>query len=403
MPYGIAAPGNDDCAMIVGNPQENIAMRAPRIRIRRRERYGFVPGTPPGTVIISPVAHKPVMHVMAYNEKEFTESPITDIEEIRRYLSHWAVTWVNVDGLGDAQTIQRLGDMFGLHRLALEDVVEIQHRPKVDTYGDHLFFVTRMIEEGFPVRTEQFSIFVGKRFVLTFQERPGGCLDPVRKRIRESLGRIRNSGADYLAYSLIDAVVDAYYPFLDSFAERVEAIEEEVLSQPTPVTVSAIHKAKRDLMIVRRVISPTRETINSVLRDGGQPITEATRIYLRDCYDHTVHVLEMVELYREILAGLLDVYLSSVSNRMNEIMKVLTIIATIFIPLSFIAGVYGMNFDTGASPFNMPELRWKFGYLAFLLLVAGVAAFELSYFWRKGWLGERKHKTEDEANDNDQK
>lgn len=349
-------------------------------------RHAAHVGTPPGTLHVQPDRKPPNMQVFAFDENEYTEGAIREFDDIHAYLERWAVTWVNVDGLGEASLLQRFGELFDLHRLALEDVLSHHQRPKVEQYESNLFMVIRMLDEGPPLSTEQLSIFVGDRFVLTFQEHPGDCLDEVRDRIRTGRGKIRTMGSDYLAYCLLDAVVDAYYPHLDEFSERMEALENEVLERPSPAGVVKIHALRRDLLTVRRALSPLREAVNMLLRDGMRSFSEQTLVYLRDCYDHTVQVLEMVEMYREITAGLLDVYLSSVSNRMNEIMKVLTIIATVFIPLSFLAGIYGMNFNTQASPWNMPELGWYWGYPAFIVLAVAVAAFELMLFWRKGWL-----------------
>jgi len=270
---------------------------------------------------------------------------------------------------------------------SLEDVVNLGQRPKVEEYDSHLFVVARMIEDDRSTRTEQLSIFLGERVVLTFQEHPGDCLDCVRKRIREGRGRIRTMGADYLMYCLLDAVVDAYFPHLDEINDRLEALEDEVMASPGSRTVAAIHQAKRDLVAIRHATAPLREAINTLLREADPRITENTRLYLRDCYDHVIRVAEAVDTHREVAGGLLDVYLSSVSNRMNDVMKVLTVIATMFIPLTFLAGIYGMNFDPEASPWNMPELRWYWGYPAFIVITVLIAILELAFFWYKGWLG----------------
>lgn len=367
----------------------------------RHERHATWVGIPPGTLTLNPESPKPIIQVIAFGPQESTERGIADVDAIPAFLKRWPVTWVNVDGLGDTETIRRLGEMFNLHPLALEDVLDVYHRPKIEQYEDHLYMVVRMLEPEMPIQTEQLSIFVGKGFVITFQEHPGDCLDVVRKRIREGRGRIRTQGADYLAYSLVDAVVDGYYPFLDELGDRVDALETIVLEKPTSDVVSTIHEFKRDLLTVRRVMSSQREAVNTLLRDTGGPISNTTRIYYRDCYDHTIHVLETVETYREVVGGLLDIYLSSVSNRTNEVMKVLTMIATIFIPLSFVAGVYGMNFDTQVSRWNMPELRWAYGYPAFLLLVIAIVVVQISFFLRRGWLGrgdgKRKRPTNNKA------
>lgn len=352
----------------------------------RRRRFE-APGLPPGSLISDPDAAKPAIQVIAYGPTQYMRSDIKHLPEIMSFIGQWPVVWVNIDGLGDVDIIRRIGEMFELHGLALEDVLSFHQRPKIEEYGEHLFVVLRMLEVGPIVKTEQLSLFVGKNFVITFQERPGDCLDPLRRRIRDGLGRIREMGADYLVYSLVDAVIDAYFPRLEDLSDEVEALEVQVLERPTTKTVSDIHRIKRDMLAIRRAISPLRDLVSNLRRDGAGTMTDTTRVYLRDCYDHVVHILELVETHREILGGLLDIYLTSVSNRTNQIMKVLTIMATMFIPLTFLVGVYGMNFDTSVSPWNMPELEWYWGYPAFILLALLVAGVELLIFWRKGWLG----------------
>ncbi len=352
-----------------------------------KKRRRQAPGAPPGTLTADPEARQPRIDVITYGPKDVEEEQVQDIGSIRRFLQQRPVVWVNVDGFGDVDTVAELGRAFGLHRLALEDVVHSCQRAKVEEYEDNLFIVARMMEPGLPVRTEQLSIFLGDGFVLTFQEHAGDCLGAVRERIRDGRGRIRQMGADYLAYCLLDAVVDFYFPSMDAFSDEVERLEAQVLSEPTPETVASIHAAKRDLLTIRRAVAPLRETVNSLIRDGHDVISETTRVYLRDCSDHLFQIVEMVETYRELLGGLLDVYLSSVSNRMNDVMKVLTVIATMFIPLTFLAGIYGMNFNSDVSPWNMPELRWYWGYPAFLLVMIAIAGIEVFFFWRKGWIG----------------
>ncbi len=344
-------------------------------------------GMPPGTLIADPTHSKPVIQVFGYDATAFVEEHVRSANAVARLKEQWPVVWVNVDGLGDAQAIQELGSVFGLHKLALEDVLDTAHRPKAELYDSHTFMVTRMVEGTLPLRTEQLCIFFGDGFVVTLQERPGDCLDPVRMRIREKRGVVREMGADYLAYTLLDAVIDAYFPHLDALSDYVEAIEEEVVTRPTPQTVSKIHAAKRNLMEMRRILSPQREAINTLILESRTALTETTRLHLRDCHDHTMQLLDLVDTHREVVSGLLDIYLTSVSNRMNEVMKILTIIATLFIPLTFVAGVYGMNFDPDASLWNMPELRMRWGYPAAMLGMALVAGIELFIFWRKGWLG----------------
>ena len=349
------------------------------------------PGAPPGTLIVDPEAPHPVIRVLAYGPEEYTERAVEDPQRVRDFLNTRPVTWVDVEGLGDAKTIRTLGEIFGLHRLALEDVINVHQRPKIEQYGDHHFIVARMVKLGEKLETEQLSLFLGQHFVLTFEEGyPGACLDPVRDRIRKGQGRIRQAQPDYLAYALLDAVIDSYFPILEEYGERLETLEDEIITQPHLDTIARIHEIKRDMLTLRRVIWPQREALNALLRDDISFITTETRLHLRDCYDHTVQLIDLVETYRELGSDLTDVSLSSISNRTNEIMRVLTVIATLFIPLTFIAGVYGMNFNPAASPWNLPELNWYWGYPFALTLMAAVALGQLAFFWRRGWFGAPK-------------
>lgn len=345
------------------------------------------PGLTPGTLIVDPDAPHPRIRLIAYGPDRFEEQEIRDVESVAAAVGQWPVAWVNVDGLGNAEVIHNLGAAFGLHHLALEDVVNVPQRSKVEQYGDVVYIVARMASLGEEVETEQLSLFLGKDFVLTFEERPGDCLDPVRQRIREGLGLLRSHGPDYLAYAILDAIIDAYFPILEQYSERLEDLEEAIIAQPSRQLVSRVHDVKRDLLTLRRAIWPLREAINSLVRDPMPLITQETRIHLRDCYDHVVQIIELVETNRELGSDLTDLYLSMTSNRMNEVMQVLTMFASIFIPLSFIAGVYGMNFNAERSPLNMPELNWFWGYPFALGLMAAVAGSLLVFFWRKGWLG----------------
>jgi len=326
--------------------------------------------------------------VITYGPEGVIEQEIQTPEAIAQFVGRWPVVWVNVDGLGDVDTIRQIGEIFSLHGLALEDVVNVHQRPKVEAYEKYLFVVLHMLLAGERLATEQLSLFLGSNFVLTFQERPGGdSFALVRDRVRKNQGRIRTAGSDYLAYALLDAVVDSYFPALEQYGERLDAIEQEVITRPDRDTASNINRIKRDLLVLRRALWPLREIINSLLREGTALLAEETRTHLRDCYDHAVQIIDLLETDRETAFGLLDFYLLSISNRTNEIMKLLTIIATIFIPLSFIASVYGMNFRPEASPWNMPELNWYWGYPLALGLMAAVTAGLLRYFRRKGWLG----------------
>jgi magnesium transporter len=344
------------------------------------------PGAAPGTLIADPTASQPTIRLIAYGPDDFEEIEIADPEELVPRIGTHAVTWINVTGLGNLDLIRRLGELFTLHGLALEDVVNLHQRPKMEEYAEHAFIVTRMIADASSPTTEQVSMFLGGQFLLTFQERPGDCFEPVRTRLRSSRGQIRNRQADYLAYALLDAVIDGYFPVLEALGERLEVLEDRVIAQPADMEASEIHEIKRELLLLRRAVWPQREMVNALTRETAPYVTDQTRLYLRDCYDHTIQLMDIVETYREIATGLIDVYLSSVSTRLNEIMKVLTIIATIFIPLGFVAGIYGMNFDRGASPWNMPELGWYWGYPVVLGLMAALALGMLYYFFRKGWM-----------------
>ena len=354
---------------------------------RKLWRTGKRTGEVPGTLHVDPESPRPAVRVMAYGPDGCEEKQVDDVGMLREHLRKSPVTWVNVDGLGDAGTLNAIGEIFNLHPLALEDVVNVPQRAKVELYGETLFVVTHMALLGEHLGTEQISLFLGKDFVLTFQERAGDCLDPVRNRIRKGMGRIRKAGPDYLAYAILDAVIDGYFPVLEQYGEHLEDIEDQIAAQPDAGMIGQIHDTKRDLLTLRRAIWPQREAVNALLREELELVGEPTRVYLRDCYDHVVQIIDMVETFREIASGLLDAYHTSISNRMNEIMKVLTIIATIFIPLSFLAGIWGMNFSTEKSFWNMPLLGQPWGYRVALLFMFSVAMFMLFLFWRNGWLG----------------
>lgn len=351
------------------------------------------PGTAPGTLVPPEGAAASRVHVMAWNEDEIEEFDIKNdagVESLPSLLKRWPVVWINVDGLGSTALIEKFGEVFGLHPLALEDVLHTHQRSKTDDYDDHIFTVTRMarlIDDN--LDSEQISIFLGKKFVLTFQERPGGdCLDPVRERVRHGKGRrIKFSNADYLVYAIIDAIVDGYFPVLEYYGEKLNELEDRTIENPHHDLVHEIHEIKRDLRVLRHGAWPMREMVSGLTTSGSGLVRDKTLPYLRDCHDHIIQVMDLLETNRERASALIDIYLSSITHRTNEIMRVLTIIATIFIPLSFIASVYGMNFDTAVSPWNMPELEWAYGYLFALALMAGVAGGLLNWFWRKGWLG----------------
>ncbi|HZD25002.1 MAG TPA: magnesium/cobalt transporter CorA [Alphaproteobacteria bacterium] len=345
------------------------------------------PGAPPGTLIADPAALAPVIRFIGYGADEMEEHEVRSLDELPGRLDRWPVAWVNVDGLGDIELIKDLGELFGLHRLALEDVVNVHQRPKVEEYEDHLFIVIRMLVEDSLAGSEQICLFLGERYLLTFQERRGDCFEMVRERLRKGRGLIRQGGPDYLAYALLDAVTDEYFPALEAMGERLERLEVHALGRPNSSTFRRAHHAKRQLLSLRRNIWPQRELYNTLSREHTPFIGDRTRIYLRDCYDHAVQLMDMVETYRDIASSLIDLYLGGVNARMNETMRVLTVIATVFMPLGFIASLYGMNFDTAVSPWNMPELKWTFGYPFVLLLMLVIAVAMLGYFRWRGWLG----------------
>lgn len=363
---------------------------------RKRRKSLFhrrtAPGAAPGTLVADPAAPKPVVRLLAYGPQGCVERElhtIAEINQIPKFLEEYPVTWVNVDGLGDAEVISRIGKIFELHPLALEDVLNTHQRSKVEQYGETLFIVARVIEGGARLESDQLGIFLGRKFVVTFQHLAGDCLDPVRDRIRQGRGIIRTSGTDYLAYSVLDSVVDSYFPILETFGEEIETLEEAIIGETNVDVIAEIHDVKGKLLIIRRAVWPLREALHVLARDPIPVIQAETRIYLRDCMDHTYQMIDLLETYRELASDLMDLYHSSLSNRMNEVMQVLTVIATIFIPLTFIVGVYGMNFDTQVSPWNMPELEWYWGYPAVWGVMVAIAIGMLIFFYRRGWLGRR--------------
>ena len=339
-------------------------------------------GSRPGTLMIPEGALPPTIRVIDYGPDEVEEKEISDPEELSAYAARDSVTWIDVQGLGDEAVIRRIGEIFSLHALALEDAVNVPQRPKSESYERFQLFITRMTryEPGSKVEVEQVSIFLGERFVLTLQEHYGDIFDPVRSRIRTGAGPIRRSGPDYLTYALIDTVIDGFYPVLESMGEYLEDLEGETLESAQLVHLRKIYEVKRQLLELRRAIWPQREAINSLIRDESPLVGDMVRMYLRDCYDHAVQVIDVTETYRELAGALMDLYLSAVSQRTNDVMKVLTVMASIFIPLTFLAGIYGMNFE------HMPELSRPWAYPTLLGLMALVAGIMLTYFWRKGWL-----------------
>jgi magnesium transporter len=340
------------------------------------------PGASPGHITLDPEAAPSTIRTLQYGPLEAAEATEISADAALAAIGKRPVTWIDVEGLGRGAAIAELGKRLDMHRLAVEDVLATHQRCKVDAYDSGLFIVLRapFADDGV-VDTEQISFFLGKNFLATFQEgRPGDCFTGVRDRIRRGVGRIRASGPDYLAYALIDSVVDAYFPVLEQIGERLEHVEKLALAQPTPQTLAAIRRLRRDLLALRRAAWPLREGIHSLLRDHAGRLTPETVLHLRDCYDHAVELLDLVEMFRDLATGLMDVYVSSVNNRMNEVIRVLTIVSTIFIPMSFVAGVYGMNFK------RLPEYEWTYGYEYALTIMAALGGGLLTWFWRRGWL-----------------
>lgn len=359
-----------------------------RRRSKRKQRMTHLPpGSAPGTLIPAPDAVKSSIDVIAYGPDGFVESDLADPSEVKNYIGKWPVVWVNIEGLGSPEVVKSIGEIFSVHHLALEDVLNVHERAKIERYGDDLFMVMHMMELKDHLETEQLSVFSGKHFVVTFQEGPIDTLDPARDRIRKGQGRIRQLGSDYLVYSIIDSVLDNYFPILESYGEILDKLEDDIINRPSPEVVGNVHLVKRELLTLRRAVWPLREAINALIRDMEVTFSEETRIHLRDCYDHAVRIIDFIETYRELAADLMDVYLSSLSNRMNEVMKVLTIITTLFVPPTLIAGIYGMNFNTEISRYNMPELNWYYGYPFALLLMFVLTFAVVLLLWYKGWLG----------------
>ena len=358
---------------------------------KKKQQHGPPPrgskkaGLPPGTLIHT--GRKKVdsvrITVIDYDEHVFNEKQVTTVAECFPFKATQTVTWINIDGLHDVSVIEEIGQAFDLHPLILEDILNTGQRPKFEDYDGHLFIVLRMLtcsDVNLAIDSEQVSLVFGPNVVISFQERVGDVFDPIRDRIRNAKGRIRKMGADYLAYSLLDAIVDSYFAILEATGERIETLEEELISEPGEKTLRQIHGLKREMIELRRSIWPLRELINGLQRSESPLIAETTSVYLRDVYDHTIQIIDAIESFRDMVSGMLDIYLSSLSNRMNAVMKVLTIIATMFIPLTFIAGIYGMNFP------NMPEMKWPYSYAAVWVVMIAMTVGMLIYFRKKKWL-----------------
>ncbi len=343
-------------------------------------------GLPPGSLVHigERLSETTKITLLDYSGDHILEKVIQNIEDLRAFKDQPTVSWVHVEGIHDTRVLEQLGDVFGLHPLILEDILNTDQRPKMQDMGDYMFIVLKRFcntcDEHNDITAEQVSIILGPHFVISLQEREDALFEPIRDRIRTAKGRIAKAGADYLAYSIIDMILDSYFGILETLGEKIEIEEEALVNNPAQPTLRAIHHLKRDMIFLRKSIWPLRETINALERSESPLIQPATGIYLKDIYDHTIQVIDTVETYRDMLSGMIDIYLSSLSNRMNQVMKVLTVIATIFMPLTFLAGVYGMNFK------YLPELEWHWGYLFFWVVNITIAIIMLILFKRKKWL-----------------
>jgi magnesium transporter len=337
-------------------------------------------------------APAPRIEWLRFTRETLEERTVADVAELSPALGSETVDWVHVQGFGDEGQLRALAEIFGIHPLALADIVNVPQRAKVDSYGGQQLIVLRMARiVDHEVELQQLSLVVGSGWVLTFEEHPGDVFDPVRARLRAGGGAIRNLGADFLAYALIDAVVDGFFPVTDTLGDMLDDLEEAAIGDPEPHTLARIHAVRRLLIHLARIQRQQRDAVLTLLRQEEGPFGESVRPYLRDVGDHAIHVLDTIETLREMTVGVMDIYLSSVSNRTNDVMKTLTVMASIFIPLTFIAGVYGMNFD------GMPELHWRWGYAAAWGLMVAVALGLLAWFGRRGWLGAPRSRPEDEA------
>ena len=349
-----------------------------------------LPGTPPATLLLREDCHNkpPVMTLFRYDETELLEIQVDSVADIDRHFDPAKINWINICGLGDLELLKQLGERFKIHPLALEDVLNTTQRPKLEEYEDYLFIVSEMVyfDGEHRLTSEQLSLFLGANFVLTFQEESGADIfETIRGRLRSGKGYSRKMKSDYLAYALLDAAVDQLFPVLEAVGDQLDESEEELLDKPNKEAMRNIFKVQRMLLQLRRVAWPHREIFNGMLRDESGLIRPETHHFLRDCYDHSTQIIDMIETYRDLAAGLMDVNFASLDAKTNEIMRVLTLVSTFFLPLSFLAGVYGMNFNTD-SHFNMPELDWKFGYLYFWGLALAVAGGMFVFFRRKKWI-----------------
>ena len=361
---------------------------------RKRHRHA-PPGTAPGSLNVPEGSLKPKVKILSYDQDSFEEKEVNGVHAIKSQVENYPNKnhWIDIRGFGDKPFFEQLADIFGIHRLQMEDVFNVYQRAKAEDYQGHLFLVSRCLKEenGF-ITNDQLSLFLGKNFVITIQDKYEDMLEPVRERIRQGKGYVRSYGCDYLLYALMDVVLDNFFPVIESISDKLDALQDALIDNPKRDKLNQILMTKRDLIMLRRSIWSERDKVNDILRSNFPLISESVKIFFRDSYDHCVHVIDLVESYKEVTASLMDVYMSSVSNKMNQVMKVLTIISTIFIPLTFIVGIYGMNFSytdpiTGEIlPLNMPELYSPYGYVTVVAIMVVVVIGLLYFFVKKGWL-----------------
>lgn len=360
--------------------RRSASRRSPRLY----KRHLTPPGQPPGTLHYdrTPRVDNVSIQVMDYGPEACQVRTTTDVEDTFRLRDSDTVSWIDVEGLHDTELLNRFGTHFGLHPLVLEDILNTHQRPKLEEYDDYLYLVVRMLAPGANddgLHSEQVSVILGKRFVITFQEIPGDVFDPVRKRIDAGKGRVRRMGTDYLVYTLIDSIVDNYFLVLEKLAGRIEQVEDSITAGPQPEDLAHVHQLRRELVYLRRTVWPLRDVVVELERSETDMVSDDVRVYIRDLHDHVVQVIESMENFRDVLASLQDLYVSSIGQRTNEVIRVLTIISTIFVPLTFLAGVYGMNFD------RIPELHWRWGYLGFwgasVVVAIGLVFFLRSRRW----------------------
>jgi magnesium transporter len=352
-----------------------------------------LPGTPPGLLDPHPTAaaQKPKIKIVEYNAGELVEREVEAVADLPRCNEPGRAYWIEINGTGDGSVLSALGEKYHLHPLALEDVLHTPQRPKMEPYEHHIFIIAQMLYRLPDGRMcgEQVSMFLSENLLITIQEDPEfDVFNPVRERIRSGRGYIRKLGPDYLAYALLDAIIDHCFPILESVGDALEELEDQILERPKPEIVSTIHEYRRTLLQLRRFVWPERDVVNALLHDESGLVSKQTKIFLRDCYDHTIQIMDLVESYRDVASGLMELYLSAMGMRTNEIMRVLTVMSSIFIPLTFVAGLYGMNFDYdgGKMPLNMPELHQPHGYIACLVVMAIISVGQIIFFKRKHWL-----------------